>query len=574
MNQNSRNQFLTTSNENRIKTHIMTELSKKYYIQSMIKTIDAKITLIMKHIYQTVSIPKDLSISDSIEYLNKITIEQSINGFADILKPYVIKSEATTELENNDVNNEYQKLMTEREYTNSNIPINVKSVKEAITEIPLTENNLYDELLGNYVNMNSGLDKRLTSIPEVLELSDRKNSFNERINEMKMNRNKIMEERNLIDLEKIKKNSEQQFGDYRQSENNDNNKDKQNNLETQSNSYNNVNDVSNIGSELIDKKLLQKFRYDEYKTEIKYNTFDRQFLVNSKDRRWYGDIDNKIINPGLEPYRYRFGINNNKMSGIYLQNRQKNVSAVRITTVYISMNELDTSDTGYVPPYIYIYIPELENRIETSNINRKFIFAVLTLDDNRLNGQLKYINFLSANYYIDNPIADLSNMTIEILNPLGYMYSDSKDNLKIKSMNIDSQTDPKSIILTLDKFVRRTQYNRGDIILIQNYGAGLVDSFTNFMNRETGHFIKLNPSTDEFVDKIYIDIPKQANTNGLFTIQPFFQDIISLIINNKNPYLVTEGVMINVNLQPVVIFEISKIEPKSKGLSQENITII
>jgi hypothetical protein len=552
----------------------MTELSKKYYIQSVVKTIDNQISLIMKHIYQTVSLPKDLSIIDSIEYLNKITIEQSINGFADILKPYVIKSEATKELENNDVNNEYQKLMKEREYTNSNLPINVTSVKQAITEIPVKENNLYDELLGNYVNMNSGIDKRLTSIPEVLELSERKNCFNERLIEMKMSRNKIMEDRNLIDLEKIKKNSEQQLGDYRQSVNNDYFRDNQNNLETQSNSYSNVNDVSNIGSDLIDKKVVEKYRYDEYKTEIKYNSFDRQFLVNSKDRRWSGDIENKVINPGLEPYRYRFGINNNNMSGIYLQNRQKNVSAIRITTVYISMNELDTSDTGYIPPYIYIYIPELENRIETSNINRKFIFAVLTLDDNRLNGQLKYINFLSANYYIDNPIADLSNMTIEILNPLGYMYSDSKDNLKIKSMNIDSQTDPKSIILTLDKFVRRTQYNRGDIILIRNYGAGVVDSFTNFMNRETGHFLKLNPSTDEFVDKIYIDIPKQANTNGLFTIQPFFQDIITLIKNNQNPYSATEGVLINVNLQPVVIFEISKIEPKSKGLSQENITII
>jgi hypothetical protein len=574
MNQNSKNQFLSTTNENRIKTHIMTELSKKYYIQSVVKTIDNQISLIMKHIYQTVSLPKDLSIIDSIEYLNKITIEQSINGFADILKPYVIKSEATKELENNDVNNEYQKLMKEREYTNSNLPINVTSVKQAITEIPVKENNLYDELLGNYVNMNSGIDKRLTSIPEVLELSERKNCFNERLIEMKMNRNKIMEDRNLIDLEKIKKNSEQQLGDYRQSVNNDYFRDNQNNLETQSNSYSNVNDVSNIGSDLIDKKVVEKYRYDEYKTEIKYNSFDRQFLVNSKDRRWSGDIENKVINPGLEPYRYRFGINNNNMSGIYLQNRQKNVSAIRITTVYISMNELDTSDTGYIPPYIYIYIPELENRIETSNINRKFIFAVLTLDDNRLNGQLKYINFLSANYYIDNPIADLSNMTIEILNPLGYMYSDSKDNLKIKSMNIDSQTDPKSIILTLDKFVRRTQYNRGDIILIRNYGAGVVDSFTNFMNRETGHFLKLNPSTDEFVDKIYIDIPKQANTNGLFTIQPFFQDIITLIKNNQNPYSATEGVLINVNLQPVVIFEISKIEPKSKGLSQENITII
>jgi len=337
---------------------------------------------------------------------------------------------------------------------------------------------------------------------------------------------------------------------------------------------NNLNDVSNIGNNLIDKKIFNEFRYDEYKKEMTYNSFDRQFLVNSKDRLWFGDIDKNTIKPGLEPYRYRFGINNNKTSGIYLQNKQKNISAIRITTVYISVNELDSLETGYTPPYIYVYIPELENRIETSNINRKFIFAVLTLDDNRLNGQLKYVNFLSANYYITNPIADLSNMTIEILNPLGIIYSDSKDNLKIKSMTVDSVDTPKSIILTLDKFVRRTQYNRGDIVIIKNYGINVTDTFTIFMNKQEGHFLKLNPSTDDFVDKLYIDIPKEVNTNGLYTTQAFFLDIVTNIKNNINPYATTEGSIINTTLQPVVIFEISKIEPKSKGLSKENITLI
>lgn len=574
MNQNSKNQFLMPNNENMIKTHIMTELSKKYNIEPMLKTIDTKIMQIMKHIYQTVSIPRELSGTDSIDYLNKITVEQCINGFTDILKPYAIKSGLSNDLVNNDVNNEYQKLMKEREYTNSNITNSVKSVQQSITEISVSENSLYDELLGNYINMNSGVDKRLTSIPEVLELSERKNNFNERIMEMKMNRSKMMEERNLIDLEKIKKNSEQQLGDYRIANNIENAKDNlNNNLEVQTISYDNVNELSNIGAELVEKKILEQYRYDEYKTNMKYKTFDRQFIVNSKDRRWFGEVENNTINAGLEPSRYRFGINNNKTTGIYLQNRQKNVSAIRITTVYVSMNELDTSETGYMPPYIYVYIPELENRIETSNINRKFVFTVLTLDD-RLNGQLKYINFISANYYLTNPIADLSNMTIEILNPLGHIYSDSKDNLKIKSMDIDNQTDPKSIILTLDKFVKKTQYNRGDILLVKNYGVGLTDSFTNFMNRETGHFIKLNPSTDEFIDKIYIDVPKKANPNGLYVIQPFFQDIINLIINNQNPYTTTEGVIINTNLQPVVIFEISRLEPNAKGLSQGNITLI
>jgi hypothetical protein len=571
MNQNSKNQFLSANNENRIKTHIMTELSKKYNIQPMIKSIDTKILQIMKHIHQTVSIPRELSQNDSIQYLNNLTIEQSMNGFSEILKPYIFKSNSESQIVNNDVNNEYEKLMKEREYSNSNIPVNVKSVQDTITEIPNTENSLYDELLGNYMNINSGVDKRLTSIPEVLDLSERKNNFNVRITEMKMNRNKMMEERNLIDLEKIKKNAEQQNGEYYKSENNT--KDNQNNLEVKSISYNNLNEISNIGNELIDKKLLEQYRYDEFKTNMKYKTFDRQFLVNSKDRRWFGEVENNTITPGLEPFRYRFGINNNKTSGIYLQNRQKNVSAIRITTVYISMNELDTTETGYMPPYIYVYIPELENRIETSNINRKFIFAVLTLDD-RLNGQLKYINFISANYYLTNPIADLSNMTIEILNPLGQIYSESKDNLKIKSIDIDDQANPKSIIISLDKFVKKSQYNKGDIVIIKNYGVGLFDNFTSFMNRESGHFIKTNPSTDEFVDKLYIDIPKKANPNGLYVIQPFFQDIVNLIINNQNPYASTEGVIINTNLQPVVLFEISKIEPNAKGLSQGSITII
>lgn len=572
MNSNNKNQYLSVNNENRIKSYVMTELSKKYNIHPMVKTIDNKIKQIMEHICQTVSIPKNLSSTDGLQYLNKLTIEHSINGFSDILKPYNLKN-ASNNLENNDVNSEYEKLMKERDYTVSNLENSNRSIVKTITEMSDTDNSLYDELLGNYNNINSNLDSKLTSIPEVLDYSERKESFNARLIDMKMNRNKIMEDRNLIDFEKNKKNYEEQIGIYKNVDNISNIK-STNNLELNTIQNNSLNDVSNIGTDLIDKNVLLNQRYDEYKKDINYNSHERQFIVNSKDRLWYGSVENNIIMPGLEQYRYRFGINNNKTSGIYLQNRQKNVSAIRITTVYISINELDSLDTGYTPPYIYVYIPELENRIETSNINRKFIFAVLTLDDNRLNGQLKYVNFLSANYYITNPIADLSNMTIEILNPLGNIYSDSKDNLKIKGMTVDNPADPKFIILTLDKFVKRTQYNKGDIVIIKNYGINLSNSFTIFMNREQGHFLKTNPSTDEFIDKLYIDVPKEANTNGLYTIQAFFQDIITMIRNNINPYANTEGVIINTTLQPVVIFEISKIEPKSKGLSKENVTLI
>ncbi len=48
MNQNSKNQFLMANNENKIKTYIMTELSKKHNIQPVLKSIDTKITQIIK----------------------------------------------------------------------------------------------------------------------------------------------------------------------------------------------------------------------------------------------------------------------------------------------------------------------------------------------------------------------------------------------------------------------------------------------------------------------------------------------------------------------------------------------
>jgi hypothetical protein len=237
------------------------------------------------------------------------------------------------------------------------------------------------------------------------------------------------------------------------------------------------------------------------------------------------------------------------------------------------MNELDSSESAFVPPYLYVYIPELENRIETSSVNRKFVFAVLTLDD-RINGQLKYVNFVSANYYLTNPIADLSNMTIEILNPMGFLYSDAKDNLKIVGMTVNDTTSPKYIILTLDKFIRKTQYAPGDTALIKNYGTGTNDSFTVFMNRENGHFIRNNPSTNEFVQELYIDVPLVQAVNGLYSPPQYFLDIVANIAAGNNPYATTQGNIIDVNLQPVVLFEISKLEPDPKGMRQNNITLI
>ena len=567
MNQNIQSGFLSPNNENKIKNHIMTELSKQYNIQPMIRSIDEKIVQIMKHVSENISYPKNMNKNETTDYLNKVTIEQSINGFMEFLKPYMLKSKIQNESSNVDVNSEYEKLMKEREYT----PNRIINTTKSITDTPNNNESIYDELLTNYNIVGSDVNRKLTSIPEELDSNKRRDNFNNRIMDLKSNRMKLMEDRNLVELERNKMNEMKQMG-HIDIQNINTQIDNQEKINYNSDNKG-LNNITNVGDSLIDREELVKYRYDEYKPGMKYGSFDRQFIISSKDRRWYGNIENNIITAGLEQYRYRFGINNNKTNGIYLQNRQKNVSAIRITTIYISMNELESLDSRYIPPFIYVYIPELENRIETSSINRKNVFAILTLDD-RINGQLKYVNFMSANYYINNPISELSNMTVEILNPLGFMYNDSKDNIKIKSLTLNDLDNPKYIILHLDKFIKSSQYPKGDILIVKNYGSGLVNNFTNFMNRETGHFILSNPDSAEFVDTICIDIPKTLGTNGLYTIEPYFLDIIQQMVSNQHPYSTLEGNIMNMNLQPVVIFEISKLEPKSKTLTQNNITLI
>jgi hypothetical protein len=548
-------QFLSSNNENKVKNHIMTELSREFNIQPMIKTIDDKIVQIMRHINGSVGPINSQTPQQNLDRLNKIVIDQCIDGFRKTLKPYALNNRAT-EQKNDDVKDQYAKLMKERDYTNV-VVNNIESVRETIVE-PSDDSSLYNDLLNNYIEKSSGLSTSLSSIPEEIPANDRRNSFQQRIVEMRMNRNKMIEERNQIDLERIKKNEAEQLGEKADIKYNSSN-----DLESQPVVYDTQNRLANVGTPLLQQSEIQKYRYAEYKDDIKYRSMDRQFIVHSKDRKWYGDVENNTLTTGTEVSRYMFGVNCNKQIGIYLQNRQKNVS----------MNELDSSESAFVPPYLYVYIPELENRIETSSVNRKFVFAVLTLDD-RINGQLKYVNFVSANYYLTNPIADLSNMTIEILNPMGFLYSDAKDNLKIVGMTVNDTTSPKYIILTLDKFIRKTQYAPGDTALIKNYGTGTNDSFTVFMNRENGHFIRNNPSTNEFVQELYIDVPLVQAVNGLYSPPQYFLDIVANIAAGNNPYATTQGNIIDVNLQPVVLFEISKLEPDPKGMRQNNITLI
>jgi hypothetical protein len=337
-------------------------------------------------------------------------------------------------------------------------------------------------------------------------------------------------------------------------------------------SYDDKFSVSNVGRDIVSKDEFQLHRYDEYKgaTEMKYRHIQRQVFLNSKDRRWYGDVVNNVVQPGLEMARYRFQLNNSTTQGVHLQNRHKNITTIRVVSIYISLNELILSN---IPPYIFIYIPELENRLETSLPNRKFVFTILTKDD-VIGNQLKYVNFLATNNYEMNPLAELNNLTFEILNPMGYLYNQTNDDLNVVSIQLNDVLNPEYIIITTNHTFLSKQYVMGDVLVLKNFTfvnnpTTQLTYFANFMNRDQGHHI-MTPLTvtqsAQYLNQIYLGLPRNSD-NTIDTIidglKPFPNGMTNVV-----------GVLLNITLQPSIVMEITKIEPDSSNINVTKVQVI
>jgi hypothetical protein len=558
---NVKSYYLDTANQNTIRNYVMTQLSKKYDIQPVLGQLDQRFNRITNVISESVHTDPKLNFQQNLERINKITIDQLLNGFSQILQPYEkipVESRyqnidpSTNSIDNSDVSDLYSKLMNEREYT-SNPTSSLSTPVVRITNSQTPQFNL-------------------PPIPEEpIQHKQRNNSFQERIELLKQNRSNLMEQRNQIDLETRDQNYKQNIlGDNPVEVN------YSNNLENNQALYNDNYSVQNVGKQLISEKEIRDHRFAEYKDEksMDYKKIDRQFFICSKDRQWYGDIVNNNLQPALEPYRYRLYLNNNRDKGIYLQNRQKNVNSIRIVAVYLSIVDINTQ----VPPYIFVYIPELDNRVETSIISRKYVFSVLTKDD-KIGNQIKYINFLTDNEYYPAPLAELGNITFEILNPLGTLYNDGKDDLLLSEIGLDDVFNPKNIIITTNKVYKSKKYYPTDILLIQNFAFkdGSNTALKNYINRQEGHTIT-TPETlldnNDYLKQIYIELPVIVMDDGQILLDPMIIEFQAYLNENGNPAKNVYGALMNLLLQPSIIMEISKIEPNSKEINQSRVTII
>ena len=571
--------YLDTVNQNKLRNYVLTQLSKEYNIQPVVNEINSKFPKIMSYIADNIVENKNLPIQKNLDYLNRVTIERCLSGFANILEPYKLSinplppkhdplpPKATpVEKDNGDVTNMYSKLMSERDY--SNIPISNLSTPVAKLQI--------DGQPPQFAETDGILP--LPTVPEEPEqqiipnYGVRQLAFKDRIEQMKQGRVNLQDQRNQVDLETRDQNFRQNYMGEQPKPTVNYNNDLQDNKALHLDNQN----LKNIGKNLMNDKEIDDYRYSEYKgtKQMDFRNIDRQLFLNSKDRIWYGEVKNNIVQPGLEPYRYRFQMNNQREKGIYLQNRHKNITSIRIVAVYISIVEVETA----LSPYIFVYVPELDNRLETSLSNRKYVLAVLTKDD-RIGNQVKYINFLTSNIYYPSPLAELPTMTFEILNPLGYVYNDSKDDLKIIEIAVDDLDNPNNIIFTSNKYFKSKQYITGDVLLVKNFAFinGSNTRITSYINRDQGNLITTPESliiNNEYLNKVYISLPKTILDDGTQVLDPMSIELVNFLKANSNPYSEVYGQFINLNLQPSIIMEISKIEPNSKEINVSRVTII
>jgi hypothetical protein len=512
----------------------------------------------MNYISEKIPLDQTKSFQQNLEYLNKTTIEKSLQGFRSMLESYAHQQVAPQktqpqqppqqEQDMPDINDMYSKLLNERDY--SSIQPSTK----------LTNQSTY-----------------ITDLSPIQEESSRMSEFHRRMDNLRQNRNVFQEERNQLDLQTRDNNHRVSVLGQSTSVNMKSNE--QTSLQNYANTLENSNvvyddkfSVTNVGREIVSNDEFQSHRYDEYKgtTEMKYRHIQRQVFLNSKDRRWYGDVVNNVVQPGLEMARYRFQLNNSTTQGVHLQNRHKNITTIRVVSIYISLNELILSN---IPPYIFIYIPELENRLETSLPNRKFVFTILTKDD-VIGNQLKYVNFLSTNNYEMNPLAELNNLTFEILNPMGYLYNQTNDDLNVISIQLNDLLNPEYIIITTNHTFLSKQYIMGDVLILKNFTftnnpTTQLIYFANFMNRDQGHHI-MTPlavtQSSQYSNRIYLALPRNPDN----TIDSIIDELKSF------PDEITDvvGVILNITLQPSIVMEITKIEPDSSNINVGKVQVI
>lgn len=517
------------------------------------------------------------------QYLN---VDYSDNQYVNASQVNLNKQINNSKLANNQLlKNKPQK--TENYIVNDNIP-------EIIGEnLPINTSEFKDE---EVINLNNKVDDYLLERQRLMNIKDipatDQNNLNDNINIlMTSNKSEDYEENLKTVIE--------------------------DNFKKLTNTINN-----NLVSPIIDNNIYKQILQKQQDIQPDYYIKSNYVLINSGDRDWLNEPNtynryNFFVKFGNHPYTNSATINN----------RYRNVTSVELVNCFLPKDcvLLPFDVRPYIDilsyPLLLLKIPELANVFKATNSSSDDAFSALIYDKKHDSSVLStdyisgsstsivnttpktqfyteynksYYKYIPAYFerkeFLNQPLAELTNMTLRIQNPNNENINVMPDVLDIEeisftaNLGILTDTDfeydlPSSFpndasrnnremirIKTTTSFSNKL-FRIGDNIRIQGITteSGANDdetTFTTYLNRDSGHYILNSDISDNaaganqgYTSNIYISPPGDIEFNGDAGLSSgTYLDSDTVNVSNVN---VSNSKLINRNLQTFFLFKIN-----------------
>lgn len=390
---------------------------------------------------------------------------------------------------------------------------------------------------------------------------------------------------------------------------------------------NNVQTISPENVQLNQDKLLKVQR----DTQPKYIEKVHYININSVDRNW---------SSGTNETRYDFQVKFNQTQdyngGATISNMYRNIISVELVSAVMPMDAyIEPFDTRIYMglsryPYLLLRIEELDNVFKGTNnwVDKAFstmifdkVFYTNTLSTDYISGTgtsivnstpkqgfageylrgfMKYNPaYFEKKKYYNNPLANLSRMTIDITDPRGNSVNTQKDVLDISAIaytgNValvtgtelvptyafpwSTQGSFSMLKITTSKYFSNRLFRIGDRVIINNFAfngsnTGSNDArFLNFINRPEGHIIinldvetsgAANTTNRGFINNFYIAPPGTLDANNQ-TVDPatYYDNTGTTTVDFSN--VSNWGRLIDVDLQTQLLFRIVTRDPDTSN---------
>lgn len=385
--------------------------------------------------------------------------------------------------------------------------------------------------------------------------------------------------------------------------------------------------VNDDNIQMISSKELNKHQETminlQRDTQPKYIEKVHYINVNSVDRLWEDNSENR--------YNFKVFFNQNStFEGASISYQYKNIVSVELVSAILPMDtaihSFDTRIYGGIMkyPYLLLRIEELDNVFKGTNNWSDRAFSTLLFD------KVFYTNTLSTDYisgtatsivnstpktsfypeylrgfmkfnpayfekkkFYNNPLANLSRMSISITDPRGNFINTQNDvlslsniaftsNLNVISSSLEisvsnafpyaNQSNFQMIQITSSSTFSNRLFRIGDRILIKNYQSNISlatnnSTFNSFINRTEGHNIinldmednTANGGNKSFIKNIYISPPGSYDSTSN-TVSGYYNS------STVNLTGATFGSLINIDLQSHLLFRIVTRDPDTSNV--------